>query len=958
MTHSGSLLGRRGRSLLVCAAAVAGLLAIAPAANAATISVPCGNTAALVSAINTANGTAVADTIDVTGAPCGTGTSAGFVLTTAAAPSGGNDTGLPIVTKPLTIQGHGAVIQRSSAAPNFRILFANAAALDLHDLTILGGKLTGTNFVGAGVAGVNAALTMDNVLLYSNQSSAGVGGGIYAQGGSLSVDHSTFEFNVGTVGAGLYAVLSPTTIQRSLLFENVATSAAHNGSTGGAAIVGTTSKFENDTFALNLADNAIGGIGVLNSGASQGTATVESTTIADSGNSPAAGAPPGGAIFTCASACGGTAAAPVVHLHNSIITDTDSTAAAVLKPCDVDFGGSIVNDGGNLEWPGTTCPGAAHADPKLAAIALNGGPTFNYRLLPSSPAIDLGTSPCPATDQRNKARPGGDACDAGAYETHPPQTTAAANSPTSSPQVTFSSDQAGSSFECKVDGGSFSACTSPFSPALAEGSHDVYVRASHTEATSGTNLSDNTYTDPSPAHVTIVVDTTAPDTTITGGPSGDITTGSTSFTFVSSEAGSTFECSLDSAAFTPCSSGDSVSGYGFGNHTFQVRAIDQAGNVDASPDSRSFTYIDANDTTGPVVQITSAPPAVTNDTTATVAFTVDDPTATVTCKVDSGPAGPCTSPFTTAPLSDGSHTITVTATDPSHNVGQAVATFIVDTSPPDTSIDDGPTGTIYNATTATFSFSSSEPASTFECSLDSSTFQSCTSPDVVPITAGSHTFQVRAIDGAGNVDPSPASQSFTNVIDTTAPVVDITQGPLSPTNNPKAKVVFTVDDATATVTCQVDSGPQVPCSSPFTSNALSDGQHTITVRGTDPAGNVGSDSVTFEVDTTPPNTIFTSTPGAQVYQNPAKPYVTYKFDSSESPATFECRFDGSPWAACTSPTQVSTAPPLRNGSHTFEVRARDVAGNVDPTPASHTFNFTRCAVGPIFLPGGGVYCVS
>jgi Bacterial TSP3 repeat len=84
-------------------------------------------------------------------------------------------------------------------------------------------------------------------------------------------------------------------------------------------------------------------------------------------------------------------------------------------------------------------------------------------------------------------------------------------------------------------------------------------------------------------------DTTPPDTTILSGPSGTTTSTSASFSFSSTESGSTFECKLDSGAYASCFSPKTYSGLSVGSHTFSVRATDAAGNTDPSPASRSWT---------------------------------------------------------------------------------------------------------------------------------------------------------------------------------------------------------------------------------------------------------------------------------------------------------------------------------------------------------------------------------
>ena len=57
-----------------------------------------------------------------------------------------------------------------------------------------------------------------------------------------------------------------------------------------------------------------------------------------------------------------------------------------------------------------------HADPLLGPLQDNGGPTFTHALPAGSPALDLYSAGCPATDQIGTTRPQGTACDSGAFE--------------------------------------------------------------------------------------------------------------------------------------------------------------------------------------------------------------------------------------------------------------------------------------------------------------------------------------------------------------------------------------------------------------------------------------------------------------------------------------------------------------------------------------------------------------
>ena len=97
--------------------------------------------------------------------------------------------------------------------------------------------------------------------------------------------------------------------------------------------------------------------------------------------------------------------------------------------------------------------------------------------------------------------------------------------------------------------------------------------------------------------------------------------------------------------------------------------------------------------------------------------------------------------------------------------------FLQTSSSLNTIIDSGPLGLV-NSNSASFNFSStfSGPTLSFECSLDASAFIACTSPQAYTgLADGSHTFAVRALDGLGGVDQTPASRVWT--VDTTPPTV-------------------------------------------------------------------------------------------------------------------------------------------------------------------------------------------
>src|SRR5437870_2709217 len=145
-----------------------------------------------------------------------------------------------------------------------------------------------------------------------------------------------------------------------------------------------------------------------------------------------------------------------------------------------------------------------------------------------------------------------------------------------------------------------------------------------------------------PANTTLTVtyDVAVPDTTLSATPPAVTSSTGASFSFTATKTGSTFECSLDGAAFSACTSPRSYSALAASGHTFQVRAIDLAGNFDPTPASFTWTI----DTTAPDTTITASPSAITNATSASFGFTETKVGSTFECKLDGAAFSVCTSP--------------------------------------------------------------------------------------------------------------------------------------------------------------------------------------------------------------------------------------------------------------------------------------------------------------------------
>jgi hypothetical protein len=165
----------------------------------------------------------------------------------------------------------------------------------------------------------------------------------------------------------------------------------------------------------------------------------------------------------------------------------------------------------------------------------------------------------------------------------------------------------------------------------------------------------------------------------------------------------------------------------------------------------------------PTVTITKAPPALSRGRRPTVEFSANRPVA-FSCAFDGREAQLCTSPFTVPnALADGHHGIVVTGVDGAGRSGSSAVSFVVDTRAPRTSFAKHPRKLIRThrrKVRERFRFRSNESGVTFVCKFDRSLLHFCRPRISRRFGVGKHTVTVRASDGAGNIDRSPAVFHF------------------------------------------------------------------------------------------------------------------------------------------------------------------------------------------------------
>lgn len=391
-------------------------------AVAATFDVAGGDTAGLINALEAANATPEADTVNL-----GAGS---FVLTSAHNNASGPN-GLPSITTDITLNGASraadggitSVIERDAAGDAFRLLHVAATGvLRMNRVELRGGSV--------------AEIFED----FSPACFDPCGGGLLVeQNGQATLSDSRLTDNHGgeTGGAGAYNL-------GRLIVSNSTITGGQTLTSGGAFTNTSTGTLNiiNSLITGNRADESAGAI------SNGGTLFLSNSTLSDNGTSD--GRPTGGGLRNFGDATlnfvtiydnfgGGVVATSPVIVRNSVLAGNNDDSGSPLD-CD----GTLESQGYNLIGVADTCSiddtaatgpdqtgsTAAPLDPGLGPLqdnSGNNGVTWTHAPLPGSPLIDAATPREPlfraflrTTDQRGFVRITGVNDDVGAHEFEAP----------------------------------------------------------------------------------------------------------------------------------------------------------------------------------------------------------------------------------------------------------------------------------------------------------------------------------------------------------------------------------------------------------------------------------------------------------------------------------------------------------------------------------------------------------
>ncbi|MBS3817562.1 MAG: S8 family serine peptidase [Candidatus Thermoplasmatota archaeon] len=294
-----------------------------------------------------------------------------------------------------------------------------------------------------------------------------------------------------------------------------------------------------------------------------------------------------------------------------------------------------------------------------------------------------------------------------------------------------------------------------------------------------------------------------------------------------------------------------------GDHSVEVRAFDAVENT--ARDHLNFTI----DTTPPLLNVSLEEGAVFNNDSLTVRWTGTRRGTEITgYEVRLDGEGwvdkELSTEHTITELDEGNHTIEVRATDEAGNVETQGVNFVVDTRRPVLNIVGPEEGSIFNSGPITVEWESQDNTTGIdhhevglenEEGWESTTNE--TSHTLEGLEDGNHTIYVRTTDMAGN----SAEDEVTFTLDTTPPVLEIEE----PGEGKKIEEdTVTVEWSGESTVTEIDhyeirlegedGWVNVGDNTSHTFDGLEDGDYTVQIRVVDEAGNTGTESIDFTVD--------------------------------------------------------------------------------------------------------------
>ena len=380
--------------------------------------------------------------------------------------------------------------------------------------------------------------------------------------------------------------------------------------------------------------------------------------------------------------------------------------------------------------------------------------------------------------------------------------------------------------------------------------------------------------------------------------------------------------------------------------------------------SSSYAEVDfVVDTTAPEVTITNPEvDAWYNTTTMNVTWTASDAgtgIANMSVSLDDGAfEDVATSYKEFTSLADGHHSVFVRVYDMAGNYRTVGRAFNIDTVLPVLNITDPKNNTLINSTSVqvVWTGSSDSPIGRYWIGLDDGALVDVgqsTSYTLTDLGQGEHKVTLQARDYAGNWNTT--SVNFT--IDSVAPVIDITS-PDDGTHSTERNftVEWTVSDEGSgldSVEINIDGGAwSAAAGNSYALNDLADGTHTVAIRATDVAGNVGVETVEIVVDNTAP-TASIAPSGTSVAIDTT---VVVSFSEAMNQTSVTIVVEGVTgtisWNGNVA-TFTPSADLAYNTAYTVSVSGKDLAGNTMTAEASFTTVKNECTISGVIKDADG-----